>query len=51
MRPWVDSKYLLAKSYVLLHRNLGLFPTELNHESIVYSYVNSRHMTMQLLTE
>ena len=51
IRPWVDSKYLVAKSYVLLHRNLVLFPTEFNHVSIVYPYVNSRHMTMQLLTE
>ena len=51
IRPWVDSKYLVAKSYVLLNRNLVLFPTEFNHVSIVYPYVNRRHMTMQILTE
>ena len=51
IRPRVDSKYLVAKPYVLLHRNLFLFPTEFNHVSIVYPHVNRRHMTMQLLTE
>ena len=51
VRPGVDSKYLLEKSCVLLHRNMALFPTEFNHVYIVYPYVNSPDLTMQLLTE